>query len=213
MDIGIEKAELKKTKPLVRICKRVILLIFCFLIFLFFIVLRVQTKYTDKITDGSNLVPPNMAMIFGAGLKAKGQPGDVLEDRIKTAIRLYRDGRVGKFVMSGDNSANHDEVQAMNNYALLSGLPAETIITDDFGVSTFESCRRVKTVFGLNKIILITQKYHLRRALYICNELGIDAVGVPAEDRGYKDQWKYSLREMAASGQAWWQVKTRNYAK
>lgn len=210
MDIGIEKAELKKQKPFIRIFKWIVLALACCFIVLLLIVLRVQLKYKDKIIDGTSLTPPNMAMIFGAGLKAKGQPGDVLEDRIKTAIRLYRDGRVGKFVMSGDNSANHDEVQAMNNYALLSGLPAETIITDDFGVSTLESCRRVKTVFGLNKIILITQKYHLRRALYLCNSLGVDAVGVPAEDRGYKDQWKYSLREMAASAQAWWQVKTRN---
>ncbi|MFH0779284.1 MAG: ElyC/SanA/YdcF family protein [Parcubacteria group bacterium] len=213
MDIGIEKAEIKKQKPFIRILKKFVLLLFCSFVVLILIILRVQLKYKDRIIDGTNLTPPNAAMVFGAGLKAQGQPGDVLEDRIKTAIRLYRDGRVGKFVMSGDNSENHNEVQAMNNYALLNGLPAETIMVDDYGVSTIESCRRVKTVFGLNKIILITQKYHLRRALYLCNSLGVDAVGVAAEDRGYKDQWKFSLREMAASAQAWWQVKTRNNAK
>ena len=109
--------------------------------------------------------------------------------------------------MSGDNSnTDHTEVEAMRQFALLQGLPEEAMILDYAGFSTYDSCERIKSNFGLNQVIIITQKYHLRRALYLCNELGVEASGVPARDRGYLKQMKYSLREFLASVYAWAQV-------
>lgn len=207
MDIGIEKATTRPRPNFSRSLKKFffVFLIFCFLVFL--IVARVQTKYGDKIQSPTVLTPPNVGLVFGAGLRAKGVPGAVLEDRLLSAVQLFHNGQVGKFILSGDNStAGHNEVQAMKNSAILQGLPAEAILEDHAGLSTYDSCFRLKKVFGLNKIVLITQKYHLRRALYICNELGIDTVGVAAINRGYSAQFKFTLREWAASVQSWWQV-------
>lgn len=207
MDIGIERASTIKRASLGKTGKRLLTFFFIILIICFLLILRVQMKYRDKIVTGDSLTPPNIGLVFGAGLKAKGQPGAVLEDRIITAIKLFQDGKVGKIIMSGDNrDVNHNEAQAMKNFALEQGLPEDAIILDHAGLNTYDSCYRVRKVFGLNKIVLITQKYHLTRALYICNELGIDALGVPAEDRGYSKQSKYSFREYLASLQAWFEV-------
>ena len=207
MDIGIEQAgtsakfHLKKTTKVVFF----VLLFFCCVVF--FIIFRVQYKYSDKIVSGDKLTPPNVALVFGSGLRAKGVPGKVLEDRISTAIKLYQDGRVGKFIMSGDNStAGHNEVQAMKNFAIEQGVPEEILLFDHAGLSTYDSCLHVKEVFGLNEVIVITQKYHLRRALYICNEIGLDAVGVPAIDSGYSKQLKYTSREFLASVKSWFEL-------
>ncbi len=208
MDIGIERAVTNSKKGFSRFGRRVIFifLIFCFIVLL--ILWRVQFKYSYKIINGNDLTPPNIGLVFGAGLKAKGVPGAVLEDRILTAIKLYQDGKIGKFIFSGDNStAGHNEVKAMKNLAIELGLPEDAILEDHAGLSTRESCLHVKENFGLSEIILITQKYHLRRALYTCNELGIDAEGVAAENRGYPNQWKYSLRELGASVAAWLKIK------
>lgn len=207
MDIGIEQVQTRRKLNFSPILKIIILLIIISLIVFLFVLYQVQNKYDDKILEQSEIHAPNIALVFGAGLKAKGQPSAVLEDRIVTAIQLYQDGRVGKIIMSGDNrNVNHNEVQAMKNFAIDQGLPEEDIILDHAGLSTYDSCYRLKEVFNLNKIVLITQKYHLPRALYVCNELDISAVGVFAQDRGYQNQTKYSFREMLASIQAWMDV-------
>ncbi|NQT50387.1 YdcF family protein [Candidatus Kuenenbacteria bacterium] len=209
MDIGIEKANptsYKKGVPKFLKTIVIVFLLFCFIVFL--IVIRVQFKYSDKIINDTDLTSPNVGLVFGAGLKAKGVPGAVLEDRILTAIKLYQDGRLGKFILAGDNStAGHNEVQAMKNSALELGLNEDAILEDHAGLSTYDSCLHVKESFGLNKIVLITQKYHLRRALYICNELGIDARGIASENRGYSSQFKFTVREWLASVEAWLKVK------
>lgn len=207
MDIGIEHAHTKKGISFSKATKVVIIFVMIGLVVFLSIVASVQFKYKDKLVEFEDIQPPNIALVFGAGLKAKGEPSAVLEDRILTAIGLYQDGKVGKIIMSGDNrNVNHNEVLAMKNFALQQGLDEADIILDHAGRSTYDSCYRLKEVFSLNKIVLITQEYHLPRALYICNELGIDAVGVAAENRGYAKQVKYSSREMLASVQAWLDV-------
>lgn len=208
MDIGIEKAELNPRDQNSHWLRKIFLLAVVFAVISSIIVVRVQIKYRGRIIGENEIIPPQIGLIFGAGLRAKGEPSAVLEDRILLASRLYQSGRIGKFILSGDNSSvNHNEVQAMKNFALSQGLPESALIEDHAGLSTFESCARVKKVWDLNKVVLLTQKYHLRRALYLCNELGVDAVGVAAENRGYKSQLKFSLREWLASLQAFWQVK------
>ncbi|MBT5337806.1 DUF218 domain-containing protein [Candidatus Falkowbacteria bacterium] len=208
MDIGIERGSTNSGSSEFRKTTRTIifvLLLFC--LFVFLIMARVQFKYGSKIVNPESLSPPNVALVFGAGLKARGVPGVVLQDRVISAIRLYQEGRVGRFIMSGDNStANHNEVQAMKNFALDNGLPEEMMLFDHAGLSTYDSCKNIKEQFELNSVVLITQKYHLRRALYICNELGVDAVGVIAQNTGYGKQFKFTVREWGASFQAWFDL-------
>jgi len=130
------------------------------------IVWRVQTKYSEKIISAAEVNPPNIALVFGAGLKAKGVPGAVLEDRVMTALRLYQDGKVGAIIMSGDNgTAGHNEVQAMKNLAIDNGLPENIVLLDHAGVSTCDSCYRLTKVFGLRKIVLITREAPLAPSL------------------------------------------------
>ena len=204
MDIGIEKASNGQTSEFNKTTKALVVILIIVGVVFCSIILRVQFKYHDKILQPENLSSPNVGLVFGAGLKARGVPGAVLEDRILTAIKLYQNNQIGKFILSGDNStANHNEVQAMKNTALEQGLTEDILLLDHAGTSTYDSCMRVKQEFGLNKIVLITQKYHLRRALYLCNELGLDAVGVVAENRGYSKQLKYTSREVLASIDAW----------
>jgi len=205
MDIGIERGSYRKERrPLSKSIKIIFwigLILFCFFLFVGW---QVQSKYKDEIVSAEKIEGPNIALVFGAGLNKMGAPSHILEDRISTAIQLYQDGRVGKIIMSGANpTVDYNEVQAMKDFAIGEGLPEDAIILDYAGRRTYDSCYRVKEIFSLNKIILITQAYHLPRALYLCEELGVSALGVPAIDRGYFYQWKFSLREWPASFKAW----------
>jgi len=187
--------------------KKIVFTLFFIAFCLFLLTARVQWKYAKNIIDSKEIETPNIALVFGAGLKATGGPSDILEDRIRSAIALYQEGKVGKIILSGDNRvSDYNEVEAMKNFALEQGLPEEALLLDGGGVSTYDSCRRLQSEFNLSKAVLVTQRYHLFRALYVCRELGIDAVGVAAIDRGYFQQKKFSLREWPASLQAWWQV-------
>ena len=129
MDIGIEHAHTKKGISFSKATKVVIIFVMIGLVVFLSIVASVQFKYKDKLVEFEDIQPPNIALVFGAGLKAKGEPSAVLEDRILTAIGLYQDGKVGKIIMSGDNrNVNHNEVLAMKNFALQQGLDeADTV--------------------------------------------------------------------------------------
>jgi vancomycin permeability regulator SanA len=175
------------------------------IVLLLLIYMRVETKYRhEAMTVEQVPAGDNIGLVFGAGLKAKGVPGTVLADRVMKSLQLYQAGKVNQIVMSGDNStANHNEVQAMKNLAIDEGLPEGIIVLDHAGLSTYDSCRQASGEFPGKKIVLITQKYHLKRALYICNELGVFAVGVAADPRSYPGQWRYTLREMPAAVVDW----------
>jgi len=207
MDIGISKGELKPVKPMNKFFKK--LLIFLLLIFVItaLMVARVQTKYLDKIIKDNELQGTNIGLVFGAGLRKVGQPSAVLQDRIKTAIKLYQDNRIGRFIFSADSATpDYDEVTAMKNFALQEGLPESAMIEDKFGTNTYQSCYRLKNEFGLSSAVLITQRYHLPRALYYCQELGIDALGIASLDRGYPRQLFFTAREYLASLAAWFKI-------
>ena len=206
LDIVETGSESKKSFP--NQIKLLLIIFFIILIFCLAIYIRVQTKYADQIVAIDKI--PNdyqTAMVFGAGLKARGVPGAVLEDRILTAIKIFQAGKVSQILMSGDNSsANHNEVQAMKNLATAEGVSEDVILMDHAGRSTLESCQDLKTEFELNQVILVTQKYHLKRALYVCNELGVQAIGVDAGARNYQKQLTYSLREVLASIIDWFEL-------
>ena len=144
----------------------------------------------------------DVAIVFGAGLRRDGEPTRILGDRINAAIALYKLGRVPKLLMTGDNSSsNYDEVTAMHDYAVQRGVPERDITLDYAGFRTYDSCYRGREIFGVERAILVTQGYHLARAVYICRALGMDAVGLGAQDWGvFSDalMTRYTIRESLA---------------
>ena len=152
------------------------------------------------LTIGSDPIPEaDCILVLGAKVRDDGTPSAMLEDRIKVGIELY-DLRVSDtLLMSGDHGRkDYDEVNCMKNYAVDEGVPAERIFLDHAGFSTYESLYRAREVFGAQSVVIVTQKYHLYRALYIADALGLDAVGVPADLRPYFGQIKRDVREAAA---------------
>jgi len=143
-----------------------------------------------------------VAIVFGAGVWADGTPTPMLADRVEGAVELYRLGRVNKILMTGDNATpEYNEVVAMQQYAERLGVPSQDIKLDYAGFSTYESCYRAKVIFGVERAVLITQKYHLPRAVYTCNQLGIEAVGLGTPDWGkFRDDSMrfYTQREVLA---------------
>jgi len=143
-----------------------------------------------------------VAIVFGAGVWADGTPTPMLADRVEGAVELYRLGRVNKILMTGDNATReYNEVVAMQQYAERLGVPSQDIKLDYAGFSTYESCYRAKVIFGVERAVLITQEYHLPRAVYTCNQLGIQAVGLGTPDWGkFRDDSMrfYTQREVLA---------------
>jgi SanA protein len=149
------------------------------------------------------------AIVFGAGLRRDGSPTRVLRDRVATAAELYFQGKAHKLLMSGDNKViNYNEPAAMKEYAMDLGVPAEDIVLDYAGRRTYDTCLRAKEIFQLEDVILVTQQFHLPRAIYTCNYLGVTAVGVPANQHRYRSSQLafWNLREAAATWVALWDV-------
>lgn len=143
-----------------------------------------------------------VAIVFGAGLWRDGSPTPVLRDRVATAVGLYFAGKVDKLLMSGDNTTlYYNEPGAMREYALELGMPDEAIVLDYAGRRTFDTCYRAKAIFGVQSAILVTQDFHLPRALYICDALYLDAVGVSADIQPYRRSSLliWNLRELFAT--------------
>lgn len=154
-------------------------------------------------------VPPRrVAIVFGAGVWPDGRLSAVLEDRVYTAVQLYRAGKVEKLLMTGDNRfIEYNEPGHMRAYALSMGVPDEDIVLDYAGRRTYDSCYRARHIFGVADAILVTQAYHLDRALFTARALGIDAVGVAADRQTYVYLRRYWWREILATPVAWWEVK------
>lgn len=150
-----------------------------------------------------------VAIVFGAGLWRDGSPTPVLRDRVATAAQLFFSGKVEKLLMSGDNSEiNYNEPGAMREYALALGIPDDAIVLDYAGRRTYDTCFRAREIFGIEEALLVTQQFHLPRAVYVCNQLGILAAGVPADQRQYeRHAWLWwNLRETLATLVALWEV-------
>src|SRR5512140_2059301 len=134
-----------------------------------------------RIFSIKDVMPRRVAIVFGAGLWRDGTPTPVLRDRVQTAANLYFSGKVEKLLMSGDNRfVNYNEPEAMRQYAIKLGVPDKDIVLDYAGRRTYDTCYRARDIFRVDSVILVTQDFHLPRALYLCNMLGVEAVGVPA---------------------------------
>lgn len=127
-----------------------------------------------------------VAIVYGARVYASGRLSSMLRDRVETAVQLYHAGTVKTLLMSGDNRAeNYDEPGHMRDYAISRGVPAEAILTDPSGLRTYDTCYRAKALFGVKSALLVTQAFHLPRALFTCDALGLDVTGVVADQRTY----------------------------
>ena len=164
----------------------------------------VDWRYKRLIYTIEEVPPRRVAIVFGAGITADGRPLPALADRVWTAAELYKAGKVGKLLMSGDNRfIEYNEPEAMRRYALAQGVPDEDIVLDYAGRRTYDTCYRAGYIFGVEDAVLVTQWFHLDRALYTCDKLGIDAVGVAADRREYHSIRFWWWRELAAVTQAW----------
>ncbi len=138
-------------------------------------------------------------IVLGAGVKADGTPSDMLHDRVLTGTHLVQLGLDSPLLMSGDNQRpDYDEVSAMVSLATRLGVEQEQTETDRLGLSTYDSLSRAATLYDAKRVIIITQTYHLYRALYIAEQLGLDAYGVSADVRSYRGQLLRDVREIAA---------------
>ena len=144
------------------------------------------------------------AIVLGAGYSPGGRLSSALADRMDTAIDLYEAGRVNKLLLTGDNRfEDYNEPAAMAAYAEARGVPPEDLVLDYAGRRTYDSCYRANAIFGVERAILVTQAFHLPRALYTCDRLGLEVVGVVADRRPYFRATWYELREVFALTRAW----------
>ena len=160
---------------------------------------RISTnKQIIKENDYTELSDVDCIIILGAGIW-EDKPSPMLEDRLLEGIKLYQNSVSDKIIMSGDyGRREYDEVNIMKNYAIEKGIPSENIFMDHAGFSTYESIYRAKDIFEAKKVVIVTQEYHLYRALYIANQLGLEAYGVGADPRQYVGATYRELREILA---------------
>lgn len=138
-------------------------------------------------------------MVLGCQVKADGSLSHMLEDRLKRGVALYKAGAAPKLLMSGDHGrTNYNEVAAMKQYAIDQGVPSEDIFMDHAGFSTYESLFRARDIFKVERIIIVSQEYHLYRALHIADTLGMESWGVAADYRTYSGQSMRDIREVLA---------------
>lgn len=150
-----------------------------------------------------------VAIVFGAGLRYDGTPTAILRDRVQTAVQLYQLGKVNKLLMSGDNRVvDYNEPEAMRQYALGLGIPDEDIVLDYAGRRTYDTCYRASAIFQVNSAVLVTQDFHLPRAIFLCNWFGVESVGVESNNNYYRkiSRFIWNTRELFATSQAVWDV-------
>lgn len=138
-------------------------------------------------------------IVLGCLVRDDGTPSDMLRDRLTGAVELYRMGAAPKILMSGDHGQDsYDEVNAMKQFAVDAGVPSEDVFMDHAGFSTYETMYRAKEIFGAEKVVVVTQEYHLYRAVYIAEELGMEVCGVSSDYNRYYGQTMRDLREVLA---------------
>lgn len=160
----------------------------------------IQSTKTRIITqEEAAELEADCILVLGAGVRPNGSPSNMLEDRLLRGIELYEKGASGKLLMSGDHGRKHyDEVNVMKQFALDRGVPSEDVFMDHAGFSTYESMYRARDIFKAEKVVIVTQKYHLYRAIYAAKRLGLDAYGVASDQRVYAGQRRRDVREVLA---------------
>lgn len=177
----------------------IVIIIIAIIVFGINLYVKISTnKQIIKENDYTELSDVDCIIILGAGIWGD-KPSPMLEDRLLEGIKLYQNSVSDKIIMSGDHGRKeYDEVNIMKNYAIEKGIPSENIFMDHAGFSTYESIYRAKDIFEAKKVVIVTQEYHLYRALYIANQLGLEAYGVGADPRQYVGATYRELREILA---------------
>lgn len=172
----------------------------------------VHARANSRIyTEIGHMPSAPVALVLGAGLERDGSPTLALYDRVVIAVDLYKAGKVKKLLMSGDNRfINYNEPAAMKKLAVQLGVPAEDIVLDYAGRRTYDSCYRAKEIFAVKQIIIVTQRFHLDRSIFLCDAMGVPSVGVVADRRVYQTLPWWELREALATTAAWWDVNIRH---
>jgi len=169
---------------------------------------RVRGRIYTRVTDAPS---HSVALVLGAGLWPDGSVTPVLADRVAVAADLYHAGIVQKLLCSGDNRVvGHNEPQAMLEHAVRLGVPEQDVVLDYAGRRTYDSCYRARAIFGVEQAVVVTQRFHAARTLYLCDALGVDGVAVVADRQNYGDRrivWE--TREYLALALAWWDVNVR----
>ncbi len=152
-----------------------------------------------SVEEAARMENMDCILVLGCGVEEDGTPSDMLRDRLDRSIEVYQLGAAPKLLMSGDHGrVEYNEVGTMKQYAIGEGILSQDIFMDHAGFSTYESLYRAKEIFCADRIIIVTQKYHLYRALYIAEQLGIEAYGVASDQHTYGGQMMRDIREVAA---------------
>ena len=185
--------------------KRGILALFCLgiigILAVFGLSSYVKSHTAEKIILAAEAaeLDADCILVLGCGVREDGSPSLMLRDRLEKGIELYENNGAPKLLMSGDHGRkDYDEVNLMKSYAMERGIPSEDIFMDHAGFSTYDSMYRARDIFRAEKVIIVSQEYHLYRALYLAEKLGLEAYGVPAEDIAYRGQTYREFREMLA---------------
>ncbi|MDD4409521.1 MAG: ElyC/SanA/YdcF family protein [Candidatus Pacebacteria bacterium] len=188
--------------------KKITWLVVILLLFVMAINFRIESAYNEYIFKKSDQLPDiQTALVLGASVKPNKEMSDVFKDRVEVSIDLYRNGKVKKILVSGDSKdVYYDEVGAAQKYLLKEGIPQDDIILDKSGFDTYMSIKRAKEVFGLDSFIIVTQNFHLPRAIYIARKLGIDAYGISADLHRYDIEERMFYREKLANVKAFFDV-------
>ena len=174
-----------------------------------------QTQETISLTEEEResirKLDPECAIVLGAGIKDSETPTKMLQDRLDLSIWLYKEGLVPKLLLTGDNGQeHHNEIHVMLNYCLDAGVPAKDIFCDHAGFSTYESMYRADYIFEVKRAVVVTQYYHLFRALYLSDAFGIKAVGAASDQQQpYSYQDARNKRELLARVKDWFMVRLR----
>ena len=185
--------------------KKILMFIIIFIIVIILLILGINifvvfSTNNNIITEESakDLKDIDCILVLGAGVWGD-KPSPMLEDRLVQGVSLYNNGVAPKIIMSGDHGTEeYDEVNIMKQFAIDKGVPSEDIFMDHAGFSSYDSIYRAKEIFGAKKILIVTQKYHLYRALYIADKLEIEAYGVGSDPRKYSGQALREIREIFA---------------
>lgn len=170
----------------------------------------ILTTRPVRFTHIEHVPHHKIAIVFGAGVEPDGTPTTYLQKRLETAARLYKAGTVETLLLSGDNSTtHHNEPVAMRTYAEKLGVPRDHIVLDYGGFNTYDSCYRAHAIFGVNEAVLVSHAYHLPRAIFTCDHVGVKSVGLAAENAGQVGQdfsVNYLLRELVSTDKAFFQI-------
>lgn len=190
---------MKKILKRTRLISLALLLLLALAVFLPDAVVLGRTRQKLLSPEEASRWGADCILVLGAGLLPDGSPNRMLAERINTGAALYALGAAPKLLMSGDHTApDYDEVNPMKDSAVRQGVPSEDVFMDHEGISTYDSVYRTREIFGAERVVIVTQAYHLPRALYIAESLGLEAVGVACDTARYRGQFFRDVREVLA---------------